>query len=89
MQTYVKISEVEYTLPAYWASPLLYGDESGLEGRESEEIQSFLAWAKGEHGGALCCVGVGEPEFRWRNDATRLGGECCVFSFHVTGRAAQ
>lgn len=84
-----KLAVIEYTLPAHWACPLLYGDESGLTGRESEEIESFLSRAKAEHGGALCCVGVGEPEFRWKNDATHMGGECCVFSFHVAGRASE
>lgn len=87
MQTKLKITE--YTLPEFWACNLMHGDESGLDCRDLDDIEAFLAKAKAEHGGALVCIDVGEPEFRRRNDANEMGGTCCLFTFHVAGRAAE
>lgn len=47
-----KIKTVTYTLPAFWACPLINGDESGLTDKESEALQ---AWQESEAVGA--CVG--------------------------------
>lgn len=68
---------IEYTLPDFWASYLINGDGSGLEDNEQEEIDEFL---KNENLG-FCLSCSDEPEFKWRNDANNLGGNCLVYVF--------
>jgi hypothetical protein len=36
-------SVIEYDLPAYWASYLINGDDSGIEGKDQYEADKFLA----------------------------------------------
>lgn len=68
---------IEYTLPEYWASYLINGDFSGLEDKEQEEIDAFL---KNENLGH-CMTCSEESEFKWKNDANSLGGNCLVYIF--------
>jgi hypothetical protein len=53
-----KIETVTYTLPAFWACPLINGDESDLSYEESEALEE---WLESEAVGA--CVNVSENEF--------------------------
>jgi len=74
-----KIKTVTYTLPAFWACPLINDDESGLEDSESAEL---AAWLENEKPGA--CVGVSEtPFFTAWHDAQgfALAGDCLEFIF--------
>ena len=68
---------IEYTLPEFRASYLIYGDWSGLEDSEQSEIDEFL---KNENLG-FCLSCSDEPEFKWRNDANNLGGNCLIYVF--------
>jgi hypothetical protein len=74
-----KIETVIYTLPAFWACPLINGDETGLNDEEEEALQ---AWCKSETVGA--CVGVSEEEFfsAWHEArAFVLPCSCLEFTF--------
>ena len=78
------ITEI-YTLPAYWASYLINGDDSGLTSLERKEID---CWCRGNNvGNCLDCSE--EAEFAWGNDATDLGGDVLDFTFEVTKETAH
>ena len=67
---------VTYTLPIYWASYLINGDDSGLEPGEKEEIDAFL-----EKEGNIEFVGVSEEYgFSHSNDANSLGGDVATYT---------
>lgn len=68
---------IEYTLPEFWTSYLINGDASGMEDNEQKEIDAFL---KNENLG-FCLSCSDESEFKWRNDANNLGGNCLVYTF--------
>ena len=51
---------VTYTLPAFWASALVNGDESGFSDEESEALEAWLT-----HEGVGSCVDVGQEESWW------------------------
>lgn len=69
----------EYTLPAHWASALINADTSGMT---DEEEQELTQWLEAEKPGY--CVGCSdEAFFKWRNDATSLGGDCLTYAFQV------
>lgn len=75
---------IEYTLPEFWASYLIYGDASGLEDNEQEKllqntIDNFLK--KENLGFCLSCSE--EAEFCWKNDANNIGGNCLIFTFEL------
>ncbi len=65
-----------YILPAYWASYLINGDASGLEG---EDQQACDAWLARNPGGS--CVDCGESYFSHRNDAGTLAGDVAEYTF--------
>jgi len=73
-----------YELPAYWASAIFNGDDSGLEEGESKQIVEWMAsedildWTPTE---------VGESYFSHSNDATNLGGDVCEYTFVKIGAA--
>lgn len=70
-------SLIIYTLPVYWASYLMNGDDSGLEPGEKEQVDAFLA--KEGLGGPLDC---GQDQwFAHSNDATTLGGDVTDYTF--------
>lgn len=76
----VPLETVTYTLPAFWACPLINGDESGLSDEESEAMQ---AWLDSEAVGA--CVGVSDSEFfaPWHDAiAFALPCGCLEFTFY-------
>jgi hypothetical protein len=67
-----------YELPAYWASAIFNGDESGLRDGEAKQIvdwmtkEDLLDWTPSE---------VGESYFSHSNDATNLGGDVSEYTF--------
>lgn len=71
-----------YELPAYWASAIFNGDDSGLEPGEREQIEAFIkregleGWTEAE---------VGESYFSHSNDATNLGGDVAEYTFVKIG----
>lgn len=67
-----------YILPAYWASYLINGDDSGLDSDEKKEIHTFLRAEKSPY-----FFDCGEPYFSRHNDATGLGGDVCEYRVFV------
>lgn len=70
------IKTLTYTLPVYWASYLINGDDSGLVNGEKEQIDKWLSKE-----GDPCFVDVSSDSyFAWRNDATSLGGDVTEYT---------
>jgi len=67
-----------YALPAYWATYLINGDDSGLEPEEVKEIKAWLATENHPY-----FVDVGASRFSRSNDATSLGGDVCEYVAHI------
>ncbi len=72
----MKTTTFEYVLPAYWASALINGDFSGLSSEESTALKLWHA----DHAD-MSAVDCGEQYFSWHNDATKLGGDVCDYTF--------
>ena len=64
-----------YILPAYWASYLINGDDSGISGQDKAECDQWL-----ESNGNPNIVDCGESYFSWDNEATTLGGDVCDYT---------
>lgn len=71
--------EVVKVLPAYWASYLINGDDSGLEPGEKAVVDKFLADQCLPK--PVSCTD--EQYFKWGNDATRLGGDVLEYTFFL------
>lgn len=71
-----------YILPAYWASSIFNGDDSGLEAGEREQIDAFIKREGLEDWAEADC---GESYFSHDNDATYLGGDVCEYTFIKIG----
>ena len=70
---------ITYTLPAFWACPLINSDESGLSEEESEALEAWL-----NHEGVGACVGVSEEAFFSNFHEARfyvLACDCLEFTF--------
>lgn len=67
-----------YELPAYWASSIFNGDDSGLQDGEREQIDAFIKREGLEGWTEADC---GESYFSRNNDATTLGGDVCRYTF--------
>jgi len=74
---------VVYTLPSYYACAFYYGDYSGLEEQDIEEVEQFIK-EKLEIYAVFNCVGVSEEtEFLHRNDMNNLGADCLEYTFVI------
>lgn len=71
---------IEYTLPAYWAVALMYGDYSGLSPEEVDDIDQFF---KSEDCIGNCVDVRGEPFFTNWHDAGSYGVDCLEYVFEV------
>lgn len=71
-----------YTLPTYWASALINGDESGLTDAESAAIE---AWLK-QHNYPWCVDCSEESEFRHLSYdcPNELAGDYSTYTFDVS-----
>ena len=69
---------IELTLPTYWASYLIYGDDSGLQDGEALAIDAYL-----EEYQVGACINVENDDYISRvNDAnTGLLGDVCTYTF--------
>lgn len=71
-----------YELPAYWASYIANGDDSGLDGSERKiaddfcEKEGLTEWTFAD---------VGESYFSHSNDAGTLAGDVCRYTFVKIG----
>jgi hypothetical protein len=73
-----------FTLPAHWASALIYGDESGLTDEESTEIAGWLE-SHPELGECVSCDDY--PQFCMEHDAGGPACDCLVFEFALEAEA--
>jgi hypothetical protein len=74
-----QIETITYTLPAFWACPLINGDLSGLEDEEAEAIEAWITY-----GGVGACFDVSAvPFFSSTHDARYyvLACDCLEFTF--------
>ena len=74
---------VKIDAPAYWASALINGDESGMEESEVSEME---AWLKAEDLTEADCVDCGEEsgfgQFYFRVQGRNLGCDLVGYTFH-------
>lgn len=80
----------EYILPTHWASALINGDDSGLEGADECALDRFISDMLAEHG-AVHCLDMSNDDigFMRYHDAQPYGVlacDCSTFSFDVTPR---
>ena len=78
-----------YELPAYWASALINGDESGLTEEDEKPFDNFVHYMIAVHGQCWCVDVEEESYFSWSHDASRFGalaGDVAMFCFDVTKR---
>lgn len=68
-----------HTLPAYWASYLINGDDSGLSDNERRRIDRYVK----VNGLGACLDVTNEEEFSWDNDADELAGSTAEYTFIV------
>lgn len=81
-----KVETIQYTLPTYWASALINGDESGLEQEDQDALGAFIQHMLQEHGQCHCVDCTEEPEFTRYHDARPYGVlacDCLEYTFHV------
>jgi hypothetical protein len=73
-----KFEQIEFTAPSYYACALCDGDFSGLDDREEQEIENFVAYVVKEHGHANFIYDFEtEIYFSHRNDVNNLAGDVC------------
>ena len=74
----------KFTLPSYWASALINGDESGLEDSEIAEIDSFINWLLQSYDCAFC-VDCSEESFftRYHDAPNNLASDCLEYTFDL------
>lgn len=74
-----------FELPAYWASYLINGDDSGISAEDKEQCDQFL---KSEELESWTCADCSqESHFAHSNDATNLGGDVLEYTFILIGGA--
>jgi hypothetical protein len=72
------LEPVKYKLPAYWASYLINGDDSGIDPADKAAADRFL---KSEN--LPGPVDVGDSYFSHRNDAGTLAGDVAEYTFLI------
>lgn len=73
------LEPITYVLPAYWASYLINGDDSGISPEDKAQADSFLK--RESLPVPVSCSD--EQYFSWHNDATDLGGDVLEYTFLV------
>lgn len=76
-----QIKTVEFLLPEYWATALMYGDTSGLEDDELTQLEHWIT-----ENPNLSCVDIADDAGFYRfHDADHyvLPTNCCTFTFMV------
>lgn len=79
-KTQNKLEVVRHTLPAYWASYLINGDDSGIESEDIYYADKFLA--ERNLPGPVSCSD--EAWFAHRNDSSnRMAGDVLEYTFLI------
>lgn len=76
-----------YELPAYWASYLINGDDSGIEESESKACDSFITREGLEKWTCADCSR--ESYFSHGNDGTNLGCDTLRYTFVLIGQPVK
>jgi len=69
----MKFEEYKYILPAFWASPLINDDYTGLSDEEETELNTFLEKTASERGDGHWVLEDNEPSFCKHHDAQPYG----------------
>tara|TARA_R100001594_G_scaffold23218_2_gene44992 strand:+ start:603 stop:866 length:264 start_codon:yes stop_codon:yes gene_type:complete len=81
------IEVIKEQLPSYWCTYLIYGDGSGLEPGEEEEIEQTLQQLQTWHGREIRAVDIeGEPtafSLPPSHLSHLLAGSYCTYIFHT------
>ncbi len=88
------LQPVTYTLPAYWASYLINGDDSGISPEDKAACDAFHA-ARGLPSPVSCgdternpeTGETGDPWFAHSNDAGTLAGDVWDYTYLIAGGA--
>jgi hypothetical protein len=70
---------LEFTIPEWAISPLINGDDSGLEQEDIAKLDDFVNRTITEYGNAnfmLPSEGEMDLGFKWKNDIDSLGNNC-------------
>lgn len=71
---------ITYTLPAYWATYLINGDDSGISDEDKQQCDSFLSRERLTM--PVSCSD--ESWFSWHNDSgNNLGGDVMEYVFLI------
>jgi len=77
---------IELTLPTFWASSLVNGDDTGLDDDEQAQLDAFVDDMVRQYG-KCWCLGIkngDDPVFTSYHDANEFGvlaAECAIFVF--------
>jgi hypothetical protein len=77
---------IELTLPMFWASALVNGDETGLDDLEQEQLDDFVNDMIITYGTCLCVGVKDDPVFTSYHDANEYGvlaTDCAIFVFQA------
>jgi hypothetical protein len=77
------MNTIKYTLPAFLACYLINGDNSGFEGDEQNEIDTFLQ-GENDKGNIINMIPLDCNDrafFTNYNDMNNLGGDCLEYTF--------
>lgn len=72
-----KIKTYTLMLPTHWASPLVNGDESGLEDEDQAQLEAFTADMVRTYGSCHCVDVSDDTEFMRWHDAAPYGVLAC------------
>lgn len=77
---------LEYTLPTFWASALIYDDFSGFDEADQAAFDAFVADIVKEYGSCHCADIADDENFTRYHDAKNYGVMACeaaTFTFLI------
>jgi hypothetical protein len=77
---------VQYTLPTFWISPLVYDDFSGFDDADQAALDAFTADMVKNHGSCHCGDVADDEGFMTYHDAQPYGVLACdaaTFTFFI------
>ena len=76
----------EYVIPTFVVCYLDYGDSGDMTDEEISQADDFV---DGLGGPLIFDYGDSEAEFVWRNDITKLGGDCVRATVYRVGGCSE
>ena len=77
---------IDFTLPDFWADPLINGDDSGMEEDDCVALDAFVEFMVGEYGSCQCLDVANDSNFMRNHDASDFGVLACdasTFTFAI------